>query len=319
MKAESMGTLMLSMIASSLFAYTPELVIKESDIPASAIHLFCHGLGATHRQVSMYTHSMDSADYPKSPHWIIPEPFATFDFADAINDRVEFHDDKVNLGQNLDMHTLIEAYEELERSGDQDIVLVGVSRGAVTILNTVALKKWDDRLKAIIVESPYDTLQNVAHHVLKQKYIGWIPGSNRLALKMLNTKFPMIDLNGIMPISCVKDIPKNLPIFLVHSRNDAVIPPQSSRALYIALVESGHTNVYYLEMAGGEHARLIVGPEGELYQNIIHAFYKRFGLPHNSHYAREAHTLLDYCKPNVQTVKKLLKQNRSLPLNLEEA
>lgn len=294
------------------------IIINDDNDHTDVAYLFAHGLGATGIQANMYAKRFSEHPYPDSNCWILGTPLIVFNFPDAKNDNIEYHSKKVNLGQTLDMETLKGAYEQAkELLPHYGMVMFGVSRGAVTILNAVGSYQFQD-LRAIIVESPFDRIKNVIKHLMHQYCLGWIPFSKNIGCAIMQKKFPAINLEGIFPIQVVRNIPKELPILLIHSRKDKVIPPDCSRRLYMELVESGHYNTYYLELASGEHARLLCDAEQKLYRNIVNAFYKRFALPHKESYARKAEHLLDYCKPTIDEVKQWSRDKRTIDIEQEE-
>lgn len=212
------------------------------------IYIFAHGLGATQEQ---------ALPFCTDSEWVIHTPLVLFNFPDALGNDVTYKHDKVNLGQELDMERLRWVYEKtVEQYPDCSIVLCGVSRGAATVINFVASHK-PAAVKAIVLESPFDTFENVANHLLKRFHVGWIPFSKSICLRLIRKYFPLLDVNGICPAKTIGQIPRNISILLMHSRRDKTIPVHSSRSLYKALVNAGHPQAYFLESASGEHAKNI--------------------------------------------------------------
>jgi predicted esterase len=274
------------------------------------VYLFAHGLGSTQEQAYPF------AACETAPFWIVNKPLALFDFPDAkysslpeAKYAILYEHDKVNLGQALDMECLHHSYEKiLEQYPHASVVLVGVSRGAVTILNYVALYK-PKAVKAIILESPFDCFANVASHMLKRFHIGWIPFSKNICLRLIRRHFPLLDVEGVCPLKTIAEIDHSIPIFIIHSRTDRTIPVNSSRNLYKLLLKNGHQNCYFLELASGQHARLLQGHENHLYYKLVHAFYKRVGLPYIPELAHQAeHLLTSYCRPSLLEITERMKK-----------
>lgn len=290
----------------------PEFTVyMDENMPSNTVAIFAHGLGATHRQVTIYAESsITSSPYATNDHIILQKPIVAFNFPDAKNDAIEYYTDYVNLGQQLDIQRLHEIYKlTVQEFPNHKIILCGVSRGAATILNLAATQPLE-QVKAIIIESSFENLETVVKHLMKRFYVGWLPWSKQIGLGIANKMFPALDTQGIFPINVVSRIPNDLPILLVHSRQDSVVPTNSSRKIYKRLIETGHFNTYYLELASGEHARLLCGPEGRLYKNVVHAFYKKFSLPHDANAAQQATHLLNYCQPTIDEMRRLMKQKR---------
>lgn len=299
-----MKLILISIVISTMKPL--EIITNESD-QSNVLYLFAHGLGATGKgQGNIYAQEYCNHSYPQADTWILGTPLAVFDFPDAKNDNVEYHQNKVNLGQETDIQAFKQAYSKVcDALPDHGVVACGVSRGAVTILNCAAQL---DNLRAIIVESPFDTLKSVVKNLLRNYKVHWVPFSTAIGMKIALNKFPLIDYKGAFPIDHVDKLPKDLPIMLVHSRRDWVVQVNCSRRLYIKLLESNHTNVYYLELASGNHARLLCGPEGQLYHNIVHAFYKKHGLPHDESSAKEGMPHLKHFQPTIDDIKQRLKR-----------
>lgn len=45
--------------------------------------------------------------------------------------------------------------------------------------------------------------------------------------------------------------------------------------------------------------KILQGPEASLYRGIVHAFYKRCGLPYLQQFANKNEHLLEFCKPTI--------------------
>ena len=294
--------------------------ISDPSTDVDHVYLFAHGLAATRRQAtSMFSYVTDEFSPSKyNQNWIVKNPLVIFDFPDAKNDeKIEWHGDKVNLGQDLDICTLASAFVKTkELFPNKPIVLGGVSRGAATILNYVGTAK-PHNIAAIVLESPFDSLRSVILHLLRQYYISWIPFSEALAIKYMTSIFPLLNMEGISPIQVAHAIPTSIPILFVHSKEDKVVPISASRRLYVQLRQAGHNNVYLFELATGEHARLARGPEAGLYHQIVQSFYKKYGLPHETHAATFGDQILKYCQPAPDDVRKKLTHKKKKKIALE--
>ena len=97
---------------------------------------------------------------------------------------------------------------------------------------------------------------------------------------------------GPHPIDEIKNIRKDLPILIVCSLQDTTVPAENSIKLYDKLIESGHTKAHLLVLSKGKHSKLLQSEQGEIYQNLVHAFYAKYGLPHNQEYAKLGKNML---------------------------
>ena len=267
-------------------------------------YLFAHGLGATQEQSSLFL--------PTSiKKWLINKPAVLFDFPDSKSNNMEYYNAKVNLGQELDIQRFDTIFHKaITRLTDYKFILSGISRGAATIINYVALNH-PEQISALVLESPFDTLINIIKHLLRRFHVSWIPFSKKIAFKIAKKHFPLLNPNGIFPIKVINRIPSTLPILFIHSRNDRTIPINSSRNLYKSLIQAGHHNAYIFELASGDHGKLMLGDESELYKNVVHAFYKRYHLPHDPFSAQLGEPMLKYCQPTLDEINKRIRRNRS--------
>lgn len=269
----------------------PSINIIPNKENTAACYIFCHGLGGNQRQA--YYYARDNS--------VLGTPLALFNFPDVKNDSSAIHTQKVNLGQELDIATLNYVYQEAaEQFPAIPCILAGVSRGAATILNFLATNS-DPSIAAAIVESPFDTLHTVLAHQIELLKLQWIPGFHNACMAFARFWwFPLVDMKGIFPLQSVKNISTNLPILFIHSAEDELIPTQCSRNLFHELVSRGNTNVYYLELTAGKHANVINGPQGHIYKQVVHAFYKKYNLPHSSELALLGEPILAQCQPVIR-------------------
>lgn len=258
--------------------------------------IFAHGLGGDKDQVQWYKPNNDI-------NWhIVPGNAKSFDFPEVsyktINGQLvkqPMNSYKVNLGQEEDINALEQATRKImsqiekPKNIKDDLVLIGVSRGASTVLNYAALKN-PANIKAIIAEAPYDTVDTIVNHLSRHD-------KNSYNLIAKQWYFPNYKKDGIKPINIIDKIKLDTPILLVHSYQDRLIPIDSSRRLYNKLKKSGHKNAYLLELNSGEHANYQFGNDAETYQAAVHAFYKKYNIEHDAKLAAKGEVILAKCQP----------------------
>jgi pimeloyl-ACP methyl ester carboxylesterase len=261
------------------------------------LYLFAHGLAATGNQVHLlYTKNHEvNGETHCHHHWLIDNEkyeVLSFNFPDALNDKggLNFHRHLVNLGQELDLAAFHETYTNI--SSERDVVLLGLSRGAVTIINYAAHHDLPN-VKAIILESPFETLLSIIKGILKRSYLPFNQYTGGIVLYLFTRYFPATDVNGICARTSIEFFPLDIPVLLIHSKKDKVVPIESSRKLYKALVERGHADVYLLELEHGSHGKLMKGASAQTYQDVVHAFYKKYNLPYNAQFAERGTPILE--------------------------
>lgn len=292
-----------TLLPEALISYS---VLNDSSHESTTCYLFAHGFGATQEQACR-THVKTKPELP----WLIDRPLVLFNFPDAKNDCGGVLRKEVNLGQETDIQCLKDAYIKACTDFPENIgfVLTGISRGATTILNFFEKlsHKEQSRIKALVLESPFEALTSVMDHLLQRFYISWMPFAQDFAHAICTTAFPKINMNGPFAIHTVEKIPTNVPIILIHSKQDKVIPVNSSRMLYQKLKKAGNNNVYLVELASGDHGKVMNGPDASYCAYVVHAFYKKYNLPHKSDFAEKGLSLLDICQPNINQIHHYLK------------
>jgi len=165
----------------------------------------------------------------------------------------------------------------MQNNPKKELVTFGVSRGASTILNLMALNDLP-MVKALVLESPFDAMVTVLNNKREQLPLGWLlsPDFGQLILEIC---FWQYKRDGIRPIDLVSGIRKDLPILIICSLEDRLVPWYSSVKLYQKLKQSGHPSAHLLVVDHGQHAKIWTGPDGDKYQAAVHAFYAKYNLP----------------------------------------
>lgn len=161
---------------------------------------------------------------------------------------------------------------------DIQCIIQGVSRGASVIILTLALNP-DLPIAAIILESPFDSIDSVLDGIVKKI------GNLTLLKQNKYTFFTMIFQKHIpglyKPIDYVNRVNKNIPILIICSLSDTLVPFQSSMRLYHALKKSGHTKTHIVILSKGKHGFLLQGDNKKSYEAAVHNFYKKYDLPYD--------------------------------------
>ena len=186
---------------------------------------------------------------------------------------------------------------QVKKMANKDYVLFGESRGSSTIINYLGSKLCQKSVKAAVVDSPFDTMQNVLSHRLGRFYLDKIisPATVEKGLPYL-LKYKV---NGLSPIKSTQSISKEIPLLFICSREDTQVPYTSSIKMYKKLRSKGHSNVHILIVAHGAHGWLMTGKSKETYLHVTHAFYKKYGIGHNPNYAQKGEKIFAGCQPNL--------------------
>lgn len=194
-----------------------------------------------------------------------------------------FKASKSTLGQSGEIVHLYADYQKYIKTlpDDEPIALMGVSRGASLSVTLFSDPNRDlSRVKALILESGFDDPLHVFRFFGSKVGLGNL--SDKKYYKMAHIAFPSFKPDGETPLKAIENIPLDLPILLVCSKKDAVVPSTSTIGLYKKLIETGHTRVHLLLFSYGKHSKIICKKQlGATYKNVVHAFYKHYGFRHN--------------------------------------
>lgn len=246
---------------------------------ASEKFVFAHGLGGNKDQILWYKKG-------NSINWsIISDNYYTFNFPDVGNNQ-SIDRSQVNLAQENDINALAKACSDFD-----NVVIVGVSRGAATAITYCGTKN-PKNIKALILEAPFDTVENIIKHQVDQSK------NKQQAYEIFSSQwsFPLYNKNGIKPDNVIANIDKNIPVLLIHSKTDGLISIESSINLHNKLKQAGHKHVYLLKLDSGQHANYQLGADALKYQETVHAFYKRCGIQCNEILAASGKKYLENCK-----------------------
>ncbi len=193
-----------------------------------------------------------------------------------------------NIGQDLDIDIYSKQYDQCCSKNEQkEIVLYGTSRGAATVFNFIATEyknKSDKRVKAIVLEGCFDAVRNVT------------------TFETLIRLLPRYKRYGKAPIDLVDDFvtvcnENGIAVLAVTSEIDTIVPYKNTMRLCDALLEKGLKDFYVLKLENSGHRDYTCdnGEDMQRYQKVVHAFYKKFNLPHNPMLAFAGQQELELC------------------------
>lgn len=211
---------------------------------------------------------------------------------------------KANLGQEADVQTLEQAYQEhLKKYPETDIVLYGDSRGAATIFNFVANHK-PAYVKAAILEGIYDSLDHIIKHFITSNKSTF---TEKLLHRLARITLGGYKNEGMNQRESAEIIDDTIPLLLVISLKDGQVPAQSAFYLYSRLIQRGHKQVHLLVLEKSLHPIYMMDdPEDKkVYESVVHAFYKHYNLPHDSALAHEGKHAFAATQPTPEFLKEI--------------
>ncbi|MEX0849766.1 MAG: hypothetical protein WD055_06045 [Candidatus Dependentiae bacterium] len=250
--------------------------------PAQNKHtmLFAHGLADTKEQAKLWGPSTDT----KKPH-LFDGSIVCRNFLDATTHFWRVNFPWTSLGQDNEIEIIRQAYQEMCLiNPDQRFIFGGLSRGAAAMLNFLAIDK-PQQVDAVVLESPFSSMRDVAQNIVGSCFLNNIPYVKEISPYLVGLIFWQYSDAGIHPIDVVQNIDPNIPIMVISKKDDYLVPTCITQHIVDALKANGHTKIHHLVLNNGKHGKYILGNEGERMQNVVHAFYKQYDLPHNELYA----------------------------------
>lgn len=253
---------------------------KRDEYNHNVVTIFAHGMKSS-AKAGLHRHVNS-----QRPGAFIQGPLATFDFKDTVQAS------SASFGQEDDVNKLEEICASFP---GQRKVLTGSSRGASTCMNYLGTKPTPD-IGAAVVESPFASLETLISPNLKPIF-KWY--------------FPHYQSHGLQPINTAPHISKDIPLFIFCSKDDEVIPVSQTIALYSALRAAGHTKSHLMIVDHGAHAKILGNKDGQRVRNTIHAFYKKYDLPHDEIWAAYGQDSLRQTNPSQEQLKTISAQAQS--------
>ncbi len=197
---------------------------------------------------------------------------------DAASDTIYnylFDPRRANIGQAADVDALKVVFDShANRFNDSQIVLFGDSRGAASVFNFVA--QYKPLVAACICEGIFDSIP----HLVKHNFLWSWKGEffEKLLLETVAFCYGKYNASGPFPIDFAEKFPFDIPLLLVTSVVDAIVPLECTVNLYRVLRELGHEKVHLLILPHSAHSSYMVGPDREMYEGTVHAFYRTYGI-----------------------------------------
>jgi len=208
------------------------------------------------------SHSIGAMDKPKATILAIPgqnglgsEPeYIQNCFGDDVDVRkVKTPSLGIDFGQKFCMKHLSNAIK-LEKN--KNLVIHATSQGTATALNYLATmhknrKNQNKEIKALILESAMISGNNAIEHtvqgdLMKMPFLTRLPFSYYWLPYCCKVLFPLYKPSGKQVIKSIKNLPKDIPVVIIHSKNDQQLPCEGAFALYYGLRSMGNNNVYII-------------------------------------------------------------------------
>lgn len=215
---------------------------------------------------------------------------------------------RANIGQAADVAALKAVFDRhVACYGDSQIVLFGDSRGAASVFNFVA--QYKPPVACCICEGIFDAMPHIFTHCWLWSWKGnFIEDLLHKTLKFCSNEYTD---DGPFPIDFVEAFPRELPLLLVTSVVDRIVPIECTIRLYNALRSRGYSKVHLLILPQSRHDSYMVGPDRDMYEGAVHAFYREYGIiTYNSVKADFGRQFFVETQPPCEQLKELYHLNK---------
>jgi predicted esterase len=226
---------------------------------------YSHGIAADEKQALEYV------------PWIIPKKPSAVKYPHATNRFWRTNPFEVSFAQEPEVDVLAKHF--FEKVGTiKPTILVGLSNGACTDLNFMCEYQLAN-VEGMILESPFANPMDIVENILEHSHLDYIPGSHTAGALLLASIFRNYNRNGITPLQQVLASPLHIPMLLIASEEDQLVPLWSTLRLFNAIRENNE-NAHLLVLPEGKHGKLITNERMRaLYTAGVHQFYQEYGLP----------------------------------------
>lgn len=208
-------------------------------------------------------------------------------YGQKVNSTHNFYGKHINrnsmyMGQGEDLESISKTMTQYATT--ESVILYGCSRGAAALLTYLGQHN-PTNVSALILDACPADLPATLHLQLASYGIhhGW-------ANAIFSTLFPQYNAStALTPICAIPLIQnKNLPILLIHSQKDQIVPYIHSLQLYQQLRDQNFTNVHLILLPDGQHSYILQDPTlAPIYTQAVHSFYKKYNLPHDADIAQD--------------------------------
>jgi len=130
-------------------------------------------------------------------------------------------------GIHLDAEAALETLLfKLPRAKRDNIVVFGKSLGGAVAVYTVANSLHKNRIRALVLDSPFSSYRRIAREKIADSVIGW-PFQYPLSWLINDDFSPIKFIRRVAPV----------PVVIIHGKNDDIVPEHHSRMLYDAAVQ----------------------------------------------------------------------------------
>jgi hypothetical protein len=284
--------------------------VYSATAPSDQACLFFHGLGGDKNQVLQYTSQE-----------ILPKNCQSFDSPEVDNGGFR-------AAVFAQQPAINAALNKIKTIRTEKLYGYGLSQGGGAIITTAASlaekqAKTDaqnvdmpKRFEAIVCEAPFADPHMVFYETPKATPLRYICGGSLILRGISKCIFPKYNPFAKTPIQKISSIDKDTAILFVAAADDPLIRPDShTLQMYMKLRKEGRNNVYLCITPTGRHVEPGATLSSPTAQQVIGAFYKRYGFDTGKNVSEEilnekdSNGKLTY-QPSIEDVSKKVQELR---------
>lgn len=124
---------------------------------------------------------------------------------------------------------------------EKRFIILGQSIGASLAINFAAEAEGFYAIDGLVLDAPFEGFGKIAREVTSKNLLGWFI-----------YPFTVLVPDDWDPVDRIGEI--SVPVLMMHSQDDAVIPYEQGRAVFESLIAGGNSNACWLESNGGHIA-----------------------------------------------------------------
>jgi hypothetical protein len=205
----------------------------------------------------------------------------------------------LNFGQYSDQKCLQTVYQQIQnQNSSAHGIVLGLSMGAHTALRWIA-NYHPTNISAVILESPFISLDDTLDTIVESKLP--LQKCPQLCKTCIETAFIGFTKKNDCLIAETKKFPSNIPLLVIHLKDEKVISNDAINSLIDSLKTTGNPDIYFLVIADPTH-KLKHGKlsSSKIFQQVANAFMATYNLPCNKSLALEGQSSLKLAKENYQ-------------------
>lgn len=180
---------------------------------------------------------------------------------------------------------------DLQQNKHTKLIVCGISQGSATVVNWLGklpVREQEEKVACVVLEAVLGTGNSAINHTVTtfKPWTKSIPFGSYILPGLAKCVFPTYNPFGTQALYSAKNISPKIPVIIMHNATDPQLSVNDARKLYCTLRESGHKEVYYLEIQSEQRAHINVldfDPDKVRKIAALQKIYKKNNLPYKEY------------------------------------